>query len=120
MFRSIGGSLMVFPGDSLRLDSLSFVVNDSAVSRERFCSIPRDSIRTLYVVGRPVNVIYLTTRSTLMPLPATMLPAEGVGYYVDGVEVTAERLLAVPADSVSSVSVTRSNPAAIYITTRPK
>lgn len=118
MFNSHGTRLMVFPRDSLTLDSLSYVIDDNQVTRHKFMAIPRDSIYTLSIIPRPVNIIYMVTRAAAQePEGADSLPAE-VCYYIDGLQVSAREFAAVPRDSVVSVAVKRATPPAIYLTTR--
>lgn len=117
LFSSERGAMMVFPGDSLDLAQMTFVVDGDTVTREQFFRLDRKEIRTLTVTPEPANLIEVVTRRAAMqPLEPDSLPAD-VDYIVDGTIVDRAAFSDIPADAISSLVVVKGPRCRIEVTT---
>ena len=117
MFNSIGTHMMVFAGDSLNVNDMTFIVDGDTVSRDHTLSIPPSEIYSLTVTKSPANCLELVTRSAMQsPLPPSQIPTSVV-YMIDSVEVDAETFTNFPADSVRALTVSKGENPMLNITT---
>lgn len=111
------GRLLVFPGDSLDMASVTFVVDGDTVSRDSFFTLRRADIHTLTVTPAPANLVEVTThRAAARPLDAADLP-DAIVYVIDGDTVGREAFTALPPDDIAAIVTVRSCPPRIEVTT---
>lgn len=118
------GRLLVFPGDSLDMASVTFTIDGDTVSRDSFFTLRRPDIRSIIVTPAPANLVEVTTRRAAMcPLLPDDLPAD-ILYIVDGDTIDREAFTAIPSADIVSMVMVRAHPPRIEITTsaglRPK
>lgn len=119
LFSVEGGIMMVFPGDSINLASLTYIVDGDTVDRRGFLSVDRHDIYSLTVTKGPANCIELTTVSAMTePLESDTL-ASGVRMTIDGVTADASLIRSIPTDSIRRVTMIKGPHPALIISTRP-
>lgn len=107
IFATEGGRMIVFPGDSIDLSTLTFIVDGDTVSRSTFTAIDPAEIHSLTITKGPANCIEMvTTEAHQSPLGADEMPVS-VTYEVDGVEVDRSAVRTLPVDSISRIQVVR-------------
>ncbi len=118
MFMTDGGNMMVFPGDSLDISAMTFMIDGDTVSREAFTAVNVNNIYSITVTKGPANCIELVTlRSMQTPLDPDTLSSRQITMTLNGVEVGADVLSSLPADSVRKVVVVKGRNPAIMIST---
>ncbi|MDE7236428.1 MAG: hypothetical protein K2N66_01230 [Paramuribaculum sp.] len=117
LFSSERGAMMVFPGDSLELAEMTFMIDGDTVTREQFFKLDRKDIRSLIVTPEPANLIEVVTRrAAIQPLEPDSLP-DDVDYIVDGTIVDRTAFTDIPANAISSLVVVKGPRCRIEVTT---
>lgn len=117
LFSVEGGLMMVFPGDSINLASLTYILDGDTVDRRSFLAVDKRDIYSLSVTKGPANCIELTTvRAMTEPLESDTI-APGVSMTVDGVEADASMIRSIPADSIRKVTMIKGPRPALIIST---
>lgn len=117
IFATEGGRMIVFPGDSIDLSTLTFIVDGDTVSRSVFTAIDTERIHSLTITKGPANCIEIvTTEAHSRPLSVEEMPVS-VTYEIDGLEVDRSKVRSLPVDSISAIRVVRGPRPRLVITT---
>lgn len=118
MFVSEGGSMIVFPGDSVDISAMTFIVDGDTVDRNSFTAIDPENIHSLTVTKSPANCIeVVTVKANETPLPGDTI-SDIVTTMVDGVAVDPEVLRTLPSDSVRKVTLVKGPRPVVMVSTR--
>lgn len=118
LFNVEGGHTMVFAGDSLDVAAMTFIVDGDTVSRAELLATPLSNIFSLTVIKLPANCMEIVTRSSMeMPLDSSRMPGDVV-YMIDDQTVNSEDFASFPADSISSLTITKGPAPSIRIVTK--
>lgn len=117
MFSSSGTHMIVFAGDSIDVNSLTFIVDGDTVTREKVVAMNPHDIYSLTVTKSPANCMEIVSRKSVeQPLPASDMPVSAV-YMIDSLTVDATTFSSFPADSISSLTVKKGDPMVLRIVT---
>lgn len=118
MFASSGTHMIVFAGDSIDVNSLTFIIDGDTVSREQVVAMSPRDIYSLTVTKSPANCMEIISRKSMeQPLPASEMPGSAV-YMIDSLTVDAATFSSFPPDSISSLTVKKGDPMVLRIVTR--